>query len=260
MQVQRFALAVVVGVVTPAFGQSFNVDVGDPNSPFGVPSDLYGAGAGQSGTWNAVSSGAFNVPLSDLAGAATGVTLTNIGGLLNLDSNNPGTSGGDQALMDDFQDVGGAGALATWTFSSLANGSYTVYTYAWAPDNAAFVSEVTVPGSPDPPQLIGGAWPGGQVQGITYALHTVDVVDGSLAVMVGTSVSFGTVNGFQLVGGAGDPCPWDLDGNGDVGILDLLALLAAWGTDPGGPPDFNGDGDVGILDLLTLLANWGACP
>ncbi|MCH8151057.1 MAG: FG-GAP repeat protein [Planctomycetes bacterium] len=55
-------------------------------------------------------------------------------------------------------------------------------------------------------------------------------------------------------------CPWDLDGTGGVGILDLLALLAAWGTDPGGPPDFDGDGTVGILDLLTLLANWGPCP
>ena len=44
-----------------------------------------------------------------------------------------------------------------------------------------------------------------------------------------------------------------------VGILDLLTLLVAWGTDPGGPPDFNGDGTVGILDLLTLLANWGPC-
>ncbi|MCH8164643.1 MAG: hypothetical protein IH889_03455, partial [Planctomycetes bacterium] len=53
---------------------------------------------------------------------------------------------------------------------------------------------------------------------------------------------------------------WDLDGTGSVGILDLLALLAAWGTDPGGPPDFDGDGTVGILDLLTLLANWGPCP
>ena len=54
-------------------------------------------------------------------------------------------------------------------------------------------------------------------------------------------------------------CPADLDGDGSVGILDLLALLAAWGTDPGGPPDFDGDGTVGILDLLTLLANWGPC-
>ncbi|MCH8343019.1 MAG: FG-GAP repeat protein [Planctomycetes bacterium] len=54
-------------------------------------------------------------------------------------------------------------------------------------------------------------------------------------------------------------CPWDLNGTGNVGILDLLALLAAWGSDPGGPPDFDGDGSVGILDLLTLLANWGPC-
>ena len=55
-------------------------------------------------------------------------------------------------------------------------------------------------------------------------------------------------------------CPWNLDDDDSVGILDLLALLAAWGTDPGGPPDFDGDGTVGILDLLALLANWGWCP
>ena len=55
-------------------------------------------------------------------------------------------------------------------------------------------------------------------------------------------------------------CPWDLDGSADVGILDLLALLAAWGSNPGHPADFNNDGTVGILDLLTLLANWGPCP
>ncbi len=55
------------------------------------------------------------------------------------------------------------------------------------------------------------------------------------------------------------PCPWDLDGGG-VGDSDLQALLDAWGTDPGGPPDFDGDGDVGVPDLLILLANWGPCP
>ncbi len=54
-------------------------------------------------------------------------------------------------------------------------------------------------------------------------------------------------------------CPWDLDGSGDVGIVDLLALLAAWDTKPGGPPDFDGGG-VGITDFLELLANWGPCP
>ncbi|MEE8129117.1 MAG: right-handed parallel beta-helix repeat-containing protein [Vicinamibacterales bacterium] len=49
----------------------------------------------------------------------------------------------------------------------------------------------------------------------------------------------------------------DLDGSGLVGTTDLLALLAAWGSDPGGPPDFNGDGNVGAADLLQLLGNWG---
>ncbi len=55
-------------------------------------------------------------------------------------------------------------------------------------------------------------------------------------------------------------CLADLDGDGSVGILDLLALLAAWGTDPAGPPDFDNDGTVDIFDLLTLIANWGECP
>ena len=55
-------------------------------------------------------------------------------------------------------------------------------------------------------------------------------------------------------------CPWDLDDNGTVGASDLLTLLSAWGTDPGGPPDFDGNGTVGASDLLALLAHWGPCP
>ena len=54
-------------------------------------------------------------------------------------------------------------------------------------------------------------------------------------------------------------CVWDLNGDGTVGVGDLLALLTAWGTDPGGPPDFDGDGNVGIGDMLALFANWGPC-
>ncbi len=55
-------------------------------------------------------------------------------------------------------------------------------------------------------------------------------------------------------------CPWDLDGSGDVGVTDLLALLGAWGTPSNGPPDFDGDGFVGVTDLLALLGAWGVCP
>ncbi|MHC4219760.1 MAG: integrin alpha, partial [Planctomycetota bacterium] len=55
-------------------------------------------------------------------------------------------------------------------------------------------------------------------------------------------------------------CPWDLDGSGDVGIVDFLDLLAQWGSNPGGPPDFDDDGMVGIIDFLELLGHWGPCP
>ncbi len=52
----------------------------------------------------------------------------------------------------------------------------------------------------------------------------------------------------------------DLDGDGVVGIQDLLILLAEWGPCPpkgACPADFDIDGEVGITDLLLLLANWG---
>jgi hypothetical protein len=54
-------------------------------------------------------------------------------------------------------------------------------------------------------------------------------------------------------------CPWDCQAapDGNVGINDLLNLLAQWGN--GGACDFNGGG-VGINDLLELLGQWGACP
>ena len=57
-------------------------------------------------------------------------------------------------------------------------------------------------------------------------------------------------------------CLGDADNDGDVGISDLLALLAAWDTAhpyldlaPNG-----GDETVDIQDLLALLAAWGPCP
>ena len=61
-------------------------------------------------------------------------------------------------------------------------------------------------------------------------------------------------------------CPWDLNGSGDVGVLDLLVLLVNWGPCPTAcPPQgpycgFDDDCIIGILDLLILLANWGPCP
>ena len=55
-------------------------------------------------------------------------------------------------------------------------------------------------------------------------------------------------------------CPADCrqTPDGQVGILDFLAMLAGWGTD--GPCDLDGNFVVGITDLLALLDLWGPCP
>jgi hypothetical protein len=51
-------------------------------------------------------------------------------------------------------------------------------------------------------------------------------------------------------------CTWaDLNDDGRINVTDLLAVLAAWGTDA--PlADFNLDGEVDVNDLLFLLSVW----
>ncbi len=52
----------------------------------------------------------------------------------------------------------------------------------------------------------------------------------------------------------------DLDGDGTVGVKDLLILLGNWGPCADCkdcPADLNGDCTVGVKDLLILLGNWG---
>jgi hypothetical protein len=84
------------------------------------------------------------------------------------------------------------------------------------------------------------------------------IVDLAFSLTPGTSAE---VNGSMLL----TPClscAGDADCDGIVDISDVLALLAAWGTDD---PLFDlapegGDGQVDVVDLLALLASWGPCP
>ena len=51
----------------------------------------------------------------------------------------------------------------------------------------------------------------------------------------------------------------DLNGDGIVGIADMLIMFANWGpcSDCNNcPADLNGDCTVGVADLLILFANW----
>jgi hypothetical protein len=92
---------------------------------------------------------------------------------------------------------------------------------------------------------------------------TVPVVGGNCyTIRVGGDNPSAEGSGGLLVLCSGEPvtCVADLDSSGAVEAADLAALLAAWGTNPGGPPDFDGSNAVGPEDLAELLSNWGACP
>ncbi len=215
IRTQSSALSILLAVVFTATGaraQSLNVDIGQ-NVLFPVPASSYAA-AGNAGTWNGVAAPASAVALVGLDGAPISATLSSSGGFLNFDYDNFGTTGDAQSLLDDVHDLGGPTSLVTWTFGGLVDGEYSVYTYAWAPDNSTFRTRVSIAGALDPDQDVGGAWSGSHQLGTTYALHRVTVSGGTLAVLVATNSGFGSLNGFQLVRGAIYPvlCPGDGSG------------------------------------------------
>ena len=55
-----------------------------------------------------------------------------------------------------------------------------------------------------------------------------------------------------------DDCT-DINGDGEVNVHDILALIAAWGCDDCVDEDVNDDGTVDVADLLIVIANWGPC-
>jgi hypothetical protein len=54
------------------------------------------------------------------------------------------------------------------------------------------------------------------------------------------------------------PCPGDVDGNSQVNVNDLLAIISDWGQ-PGNGTDIDGSGSVDVNDLLVVISAWGAC-
>ena len=53
-------------------------------------------------------------------------------------------------------------------------------------------------------------------------------------------------------------CPEDTNGDGNVDVDDLVAVILAWGT-ADRCADVNGDGFVNVDDLVALILAWGPC-
>ena len=52
--------------------------------------------------------------------------------------------------------------------------------------------------------------------------------------------------------------PEDLDGDGAVGVSDILVALSDWGFCSCCLSDLNADGEVNVSDLLAIIAAWGS--
>lgn len=194
-------VALVLVLAPGAAAQSFNVDIG-PNAVYGLPGPNYGGAAFQPGVWNSWPTTAA-VPLVSIDGAATPASVRFLPILSTFnahESDLPGSSGGDERLMDDrFISNTTFGAIADIEVSGLWNGDYEVTTYAFA-QSSAYQTWVRVLGSPDPLVVLGfGTFPGGHVQNVTFARHSVTVTNGTLVIEIDTANNFfSSISGFQV--------------------------------------------------------------
>lgn len=219
-------LAAVLLLSASASAQSFNIDLGGS----GVPSPGYVGAAGYPpggwnesplpgvGPWNAVPLGG-GTPLISTTGLATGVTITSTATTSSFASTGGTLTGDDRELMLDGE-VTAPGVTTTYTISGLSQGQYTVYTYAWNPEDQSALTRVTMLISVDPAFDVGGPWNGSpHAFRTTFAYQESPVSPGGTIRLTVEGVGGpGVVNGFQIRGspsgasfcwgdGSGTACP-----------------------------------------------------
>jgi hypothetical protein len=180
----------------------------------------------------------------------------------------------DRALITDNQIIGGGGALGGVAFNGpieaasyaeIISNCFKGAVDAVRVDTILDTSEVTIHQNDFTDTTVGVNNVNGD------AAHTIDAEDN----WWGSTDEPGT-GGSVGVSGYVDYDPWllsapgvcipevlgDLDGDGDVDLADLAALLAAYGTCVGAPgynsaADLDGNGCVNLADLAALLSNYG---
>lgn len=195
------SLILVGFAASSAMGQTVNIDYG-PYS-WDLPAGEY-AGAGSPGAWN-VAYGEHGVPRAlyrvDGASIPATVTLLDGAGGLAWSVDDPATTYGDEALLDDCAH-GGTDVVGRIRFDDLENDTYDVIVYAWTPGAPDVFTSVW----PDCDFLsesysIGGPWPGALEEGVTHARYTATVTDGTLVICTAGGIAWdGAINGIQLVG------------------------------------------------------------
>jgi hypothetical protein len=259
-----------VWISSPVGAQSLNVDFGQV---FSAPAGDYAA-AGKAGVWNnfaALPSGQ-RFAVVGLVGQALPARIYNLGTTTMLTHDNPGTAGGDAALIDDMYLSFNNPVDACIYFENLWNGAYSVLTYAITPNDPSRLCRVRVDFGTPGPVMIGGAWPGGHQAGVTYAHHTVTVTNGTMGIHSGLfngNIQSG-INGIQIVRHADRRGDMNCDGAVNFFDIDgfLLAVfdIAAYSAmnpqcDPSNA-DAGADGAVDFFDIdpfLTCLFD-GNCP
>ncbi len=143
---------------------------------------------------------------------------------------------------------GDVALIGSWKADAVGTNSGAAYVFRYDPDTSQWSQDDML--VPDP-----GPWTA--FFGFSVALDGDRAVCGAH----GENRQTGAAYMYNLAPNCN--CPHDLDADGNVGVSDLLSLLASWGPCPPKadcPADFDGNGNVGVPDLLALLANWGPCP
>lgn len=190
-------------LLSGARAQSLNVDFDvAAGAGAGTPLITFAGAAGTGGFWNSIpATGAAATYNILAANGSMPVTLTRSysgTGVGAVAVNNPNTSGDHEKLFDDVEQLNSpVVGEVRYSFSGLIAGTYEVYTYAIAPGNSAFRTDVTVGVET---QRVGGVMPvNAFVEGVTHSRHVAFVLnDGTLEVRARTGLTFGSVNGIQL--------------------------------------------------------------
>jgi len=245
-----------------AAAQSINIDFGDAA---GQPDTEFHGAAGQDGFWNTITVAAGQpAGLRDLGGNSIAATVTLTMPTQLLADNQ--IAGDNEALLEDGL-VGNGDVTSNLNFNGLERGTYDVLIYGFTPTQQDHYTTVFPPAGMADLMTIGGAWPGQFQAGVTHDTFEAIVDDGTLAIEYAGSITGadGFINGVQITKISDSTTePEDLNGDGSVGVSDLLMLLSSWtdghgcdGIDGGCPGDFNGDQRINTFDLLQLLSNWG---